>query len=213
MSLYDTIITGGHVIDPASGLSAVADVAIKNGKIAKVAPGLSAGDATNIINAAGQYVTPGLIDLHTHVYWGATYWGIEPDPVAARSGVTTWLDVGSAGGYTLPGFRRCIVEPANRRYSPSSIISSIGLIAPTWELSNLDYCDVDLAEMIVNENRDLIMGSRPASTRSTTRGTGIEPLRRARELADQVDLPLMIHIGAQPPPSPKSSMKLDPEIS
>ncbi len=199
MAEFDVLIRGGHVIDPANNRSALLDVGISGGKIAAVEAGIDASRASNVIDASGQFVTPGLIDLHTHVYWGVTYWGIEPDPVAARSGVTTWLDVGSAGGYTWPGFRRWIAEPAKSRIYALLNMSSIGLVAPTWELSNIDYCDIDLGEMIVDKNRDLIVGIKARIDASTCRGQGIEPLRRARELADKVDLPLMIHIGAAPP--------------
>ena len=198
MSQFDTVLTGGHVINPAADFSGVADVAIKGGKIAKIGTELAA-EAANVIDVSGQYVTPGLVDLHTHIYWGVTYWGIEPDPVAARSGVTTWLDVGSAGGYTWPGFRRWIAEPAKVKAFALLNVSSIGLVAPTWELSNLDYCDVDLGVMMVEKNRDLIVGIKARIDASTTRGTGIEPLKRARDLADRVGLPLMVHIGTQPP--------------
>lgn len=199
MAEFDTVIAGGHVIDPASGRSEVADVAIKDGKLAAVEAGIGGERGGKVIDASGQYVTPGLIDLHTHVYWGATYWGIEPDPVAARSGVTTWLDVGSAGGYTWPGFRRWIAEPARSRVFALLNLSSIGLVAPTWELSNIDYCDIDLGEMIVELNRDMILGIKARIDAFTTRGTGIAPLIRARELADKVGLPLMAHIGSAPP--------------
>ncbi len=102
----ETLIAGGRVIDPAAGLDAELDVAIAAGRVIEVAPNIDRGRARTVIDAQGQLVTPGLIDLHTHIYWGATYWGIEPDPVAARTGVTTWLDVGSAGAYSFPGFRR-----------------------------------------------------------------------------------------------------------
>ena len=199
MTQFDLVIGGGHVIDPANGRTGIADVAISNGKIAAVETDIARDLAARVIEASGQYVTPGLIDLHTHVYWGVTYWGIEPDPVAARSGVTTWLDVGSAGGYTFPGFRRWVSEPAKTRVFALLNLSSIGLVAPTWELSNIDYCDIDLAAMIVEGNRDLILGIKARIDAMTTRGTGIEPLARARTLADKVDLPLMVHIGAAPP--------------
>jgi dihydroorotase len=196
---FDTLIAGGHVIDPANSRSGIADVAIKGGQIAEVSIGIAPVRAASVIEAAGQYVTPGLIDLHTHVYWGVTYWGIEPDPVAARSGVTTWLDVGSAGGYTFPAFRRWVAEPAKSRVFALLNLSSIGLVAPTWELSNLDYCDIELGQMIVEANRDLILGIKARIDAFTTRGTGIAPLVKARELADVVDLPLMVHIGTSPP--------------
>jgi dihydroorotase len=196
---FDSLITGGHVIDPANNHTEIADVAIKDGRIAQVAAGIPPSRAARVIDAAGQFVTPGLIDLHTHVYWGVTYWGIEPDPVAARSGVTTWLDVGSAGAYTFPGFRRWVAEPAKSRVFALLNLSSIGLVAPTWELSNIDYCNIELGQMIVERNRDLILGIKARIDAFTTRGTGIAPLIKARELADLVDLPLMVHIGTSPP--------------
>ena len=119
--------------------------------------------------------------------------------MAARSGVTTWLDVGSAGAYSFPGFRRYAVEASRSRIFALLNVSSIGLIARTYELSNLDYCDVDLAATIVDANRDVILGIKARIDRDTTRGTGLEPLRRARALADRVALPLMVHIGTAPP--------------
>lgn len=196
---FDALITGGEVVDPGSGFSGKLDVAIKDKKIAAVEAGIDASRATTLIDASGQYVTPGLIDLHTHIYWGATYWGIEADPVAARSGVTTWLDVGSAGSYNFPGFRRYVAEANKVKVYSLLNISSIGLVGPTWELANLDYCDVPLATEMINENRDLILGVKARIDKDTTRGTGIRPLQLARELADNVDLPLMVHIGQGPP--------------
>jgi dihydroorotase len=196
---FDTIIAGGEVVDPASGVNGRHDIGIKDGKVAAVEPEIDRSRADTVIDATGQIVTPGLVDLHTHVYWGVTYWGIEPDPVAARSGVTTWLDVGSAGSYNFPGFREFICKRSRCRIFSLLNLSSIGLTAPTWEFANPDYCDVDLAEKIINANRDLILGIKARIDSNTTRGVGIFPLERARELADQVGLPLMVHIGQGPP--------------
>ena len=197
--MYDTLIVGGEVVDPGAGLQGALDVAIRDGRIAAVGPNLDRSAARETIDASGGIVTPGLVDLHTHVYWGATYWGIEADPVAARTGVTTWLDVGSSGAYSWPGFRRFIAEPSRTRIFALLNASSIGLIAPTWEFTNLDYCDLDLAETIVNDNRDLILGIKARIDQNTTRGVGIRPLELARELADRVNLPLMTHIASGPP--------------
>jgi dihydroorotase len=196
---YDLLVAGGTVVDPATGTNGLLDVAVKDGRVAAVAAGIARDSAKQVIDATGQLVTPGLIDLHTHIYWGATYWGIEPDPVAARSGVTTWLDVGSAGSYSFPGFREYVAEKSKVRVYALLNLSSIGLIAPTWELSNLDYCNVDLAAQITEDNRDIILGIKSRIDASTTRGTGIRPLQLARELADRVNLPLMVHIGMAPP--------------
>jgi dihydroorotase len=164
-----------------------------------VAPSIDPALAASVLDAHGQIVTPGLVDLHTHIYWGVTYWGIEADPVAARSGVTTWLDVGSAGAFSFPGFRAFVAERSRVRAFCLLNLSSIGLIAPSWEFANLDYCNVELAAQTVDENRDIILGIKARIDNNTTRASGIRPLELARELADRVDLPLMVHIGNGPP--------------
>ncbi len=197
--MYDVMIHGGEVIDPATHRYGRHDVDVREGRIAAILHDLPAADATRVVDAHGQYVTPGLIDLHTHCYWGATYWGIDADPVAARTGVTTWVDAGSAGAYSFPGFRRYAVEGSRTRILAFLNIATIGLIARTYELGTLDYCDVDLGAAIVEANRDVIVGVKARIDRDTTRGTGLEPLRRARQLADRVALPLMVHIGLAPP--------------
>ncbi len=196
---YDLVITGGQVVDPGTGTVGRFDVAVKDGRIAAVAEAIPVEGARRVIDATGQIVTPGLVDLHTHVYWGATYWGIEADPVAARTGVPTWLDVGSAGAYSFPGFREYIVNRNRSRIHALLNLSSIGLIAPTWELANPDYWNIGLAAEVVDRNRDVILGIKARIDCNTTRGVGIVPLERARELADRVGLPLMTHIGNGPP--------------
>ena len=196
---FDLAIRGGEVVDPGSNLLGRMDVGIRDGVIAAVDRSLPIEGARETLEAAGQIVTPGLFDLHTHVYWGATYWGIEPDPIAARTGVTTWLDAGTAGGYGFPGFRRYVVEKSEARVLALLNVSAIGLTAPTYELANLDYCDLALARQIVEANRDVILGIKARIDALTTRGVGLEPLRLARKLADQVALPLMVHIGKAPP--------------
>lgn len=195
---FDLLIRGGHVVDPASGLSDKRDVAIKRNRIAAVDVDIPAESAVRVIDAGGHYVTPGLIDLHTHVYYGCTFWGVQADPVAARTGVTTWLDVGSAGAYNMPGFRDYIVKPAQARIYALLNISSIGLVAQTWELGNLGYCDVELCTRLINANRNVALGVKARIDHNTIMNNGLEPLKRAREAADRVQLPLMVHIGTGP---------------
>jgi len=196
---FDLLLKGGEVVDPGASYRGKLDVAIKRNRIAAVDADIPAESAFRVVDASNQYVTPGLVDLHTHIYPGATFWGIHPDPVAARSGVTTWLDAGSAGGYNFPGFREFVVRPSTSRLYALLNISSIGLTAPTFELSNLDYCDIDLCCKLLDLNRDIILGVKARIDRNTTRGTGIAPLARAREAADRCELPLMVHIGWSPP--------------
>ncbi|HWE63179.1 MAG TPA: amidohydrolase/deacetylase family metallohydrolase [Chloroflexota bacterium] len=207
---YDLLVRGGWVIDPANGRQGVHDVAVTNGRIAAVARDLPADQAGSVVDAQGQYVTPGLIDMHTHCYWGATYWGIEADPVAARSGVTTWLDVGSAGAYTFPGFRRYVAEANRARVLSLLNISAIGLVANSYELANPHYLDVELGATIVEDNRDLILGIKVRMDGNTTLGTGLQGLQAARRLADLVQLPLMVHIGMAPPALPEITALMRP---
>jgi dihydroorotase len=196
---FDTIVAGGDVRDPGAGIAGRYDIGITGGRVSSIEPRLDPALGARVVDARGQVVTPGLVDLHTHVYWGVTYWGIEADPVAARTGVTTWIDVGSAGAYSFPGFRRYIIEPSTTRVYALLNLSTIGLIAPSWEFANLDYCDVELAAKIVDANRDVILGIKARIDGLTTRGVGVRPLELARHLADRVELPLMVHIGSGPP--------------
>lgn len=196
---FDLLIKGGEVVDPGSGYQGRLDIGIKRNRIAAVEANIPAEAAFRVIDASGQIVTPGLVDLHTHVYHSVTTWGVLADPVAARSGVTTWLDVGSAGAYNLQGFREFIAKPSDARLYALLNISSIGLTAPTWELSNLNYCDVDLCCKLIDLHRDLVLGVKVRIDAATTSGTGIEPLRRARQAAERTELPMMVHIGKAPP--------------
>src|SRR6478609_2510507 len=109
---FDLLIRGGDVVDPGGGIEGRLDVAVTRGRIAAVSSDISPESAFQVVDADGQIVTPGLVDLHTHVFHKITYWGIDADPVAARTGVTTWNDAGSVGAMTLPGFRDFVVGPA-----------------------------------------------------------------------------------------------------
>ena len=108
---YDLILKGGHVVDASQNIDAVMDVAFAGGKVAAVGANLEAGAGTSVHNVAGKYVTPGLIDLHTHVYWGGTSLGIDAEEFCRRSGVTTAIDTGSAGRGNFAGFRKHVIEP------------------------------------------------------------------------------------------------------
>ena len=195
---FDLLIKGGDVVDPGAGHNGRLDVAVKRNRIAAVDADIPAESAVQVIDASGQYVTPGLVDLHTHIFYGIGYYGVHADTVAARSGVTTWLDVGSSGGYNFPGFREYIVTPAQARIYALINISSIGLTTRSGELTNLDYCDIDLCCKMINLNRDIALGVKARIDQGQTGGT-VVPLTYAREAADRCELPLMVHIGGGPP--------------
>ncbi|HEV8567844.1 MAG TPA: amidohydrolase/deacetylase family metallohydrolase [Actinoplanes sp.] len=195
---YDLLFVGGDVIDVGGDQVGRLDVAVHDGRIAAVAPTLPR-DARQIVDVSGRLVTPGLIDLHTHVYSGAGYWGIDPDPIAWYTGVTTWVDAGSAGAYTIDGLR---ASSAGRQVRVPVLlnIAGQGLAARTGEGRDLANCDVDLAVDAVRRNRDLIRGIKVRIDAETTGDNGVEPLRRGLSAAAACGLPVMVHIGTTPPP-------------
>lgn len=197
--MYDTLIHGGTLIDPAAGIHGNYDIAIHRDRIAAVAPHIDAHHARHHIDARGLLVLPGLIDVHTHVYHGVTYWGIAPDAIAARSGVTTWIDVGSAGAYNFVGLREFVMRQCDVRIATFLNISGVGLTAPFGEHFNLENCDIDLCCQIIEQHRDIIIGVKARIEEKTVGHNGLEPLRRARIAAERTGLPLMVHIGSGPP--------------
>jgi len=196
---FDLLVKGGHVVDPANNYHGQLDVAIRAGRVAAVDAAIPVNAAFEVIDATGQYVTPGLVDLHTHVYREVTFWGIDADATAWRTGVSTWLDAGSSGAFTLPGFHEFVVKSANVRIFALLNISSIGLVAETYELSILAYCDVDLCIKLASRYPELVRGIKVRIDRATVGENGLEPLWRARRAADECELPLMVHIGYGPP--------------
>jgi dihydroorotase len=196
---YDLLIQGGRVIDPAESRDATGDVAISKGRIASVAGHIPAASAVRVVDAAGLLVLPGLIDLHTHVFHDFGYWGVDPDLIAPGSGVTTWVDAGSAGALTLRGFRRQVVRRAEARIKAFVNISSIGLVAPDFELSQPSYLDVDLLGRSLAGNLDLVVGIKVRMASPTVGSTGLLALHRALEAAAQHELPIMVHIADAPP--------------
>ncbi|RUS15151.1 amidohydrolase [Endogone sp. FLAS-F59071] len=198
---YDIIIRNGSLVDPVTKTTRLADLAIIAGKIAAIASPLPSNtSALQTIDASGRLVTPGLIDLHTHCFWG-TFWGVDPDPITASTGVTTWVDAGSAGAYTFAGFRRSIIETSQTRVLAFLHISGIGLAGPTYESHNLDLLNVGHALAVIAANRDIICGIKiRLDSTAVQRSTALEAMRRAREVADRAGgLPIMVHIGKMPP--------------
>ncbi|MEU7907319.1 amidohydrolase/deacetylase family metallohydrolase [Actinoplanes sp. NPDC049118] len=187
---YDLLLAGGDVFGMGR-----ADLAVTGGRISAVGAGL-ARDAHTVVDVAGLLVTPGLIDLHTHV--GPGYWGIDPDPIAWYSGVTTWVDAGSAGAYTLDGLRRAVAG-AEVRVPVLLNISAVGLAGRTGESRDLAACDTALAIDTVQAHRESIRGIKVRIDRETVGENGIEPLRRGCAVGDACGVPVMVHIGTAPP--------------
>ena len=198
---YDLLVKGGRVVDPSQQLSAPRDIAISEGKIALIAPNISEAEALHVLNADGKIVTPGLIDIHVHVYDGVTPLGIPADPNCIAKGVTTVVDAGSAGAHTFPGLRKYVINVVDTRVLALLNISVVGLSTSSWdnqwgELLDMRYVNAKLAIKTVEQNRDLIVGIKVRLSRHITGDHDLEALALAREAADAVKLPLMVHIGS-----------------
>src|ERR1700747_1780048 len=160
--MADLLLRGGRIIDPADGREAIADIRFADGKVAAVGNDLSR-EAAEIVDARGLLVVPGLIDLHTHVYWGGTSLGVDAAPVAQRSATTTFVDAGSAGPGNFHGFRRHVIEPSPLRILPFLNVSFPGIFAfsPTvmvGEAADLRLIDPRECVRVIKANRDLIVG-------------------------------------------------------
>jgi dihydroorotase len=201
---YDLILRGGRVLDPSQRLDRVADVAFADGRVAAIGEALSA-DGARVEDVSGLIVTPGLIDLHTHVYWGGTSLGIDAEAFARRSGVTTCVDTGSAGPGNFAGFRAHVIDRSAVRILAYLHVSFAGIFAFSHRIMVGESQDMrlmaprDVVETI-EAHRDVIVGVKVRLGRHTSGDNGIAPLEAAMQAAEQVGLPLMVHID-EPPPS------------
>jgi dihydroorotase len=202
---FDLVLRGGRVVDPSQKLDAVTDVAFSGGKVAMVGNALKADPGTDVRDVSGFIVTPGLIDLHTHVYWGGTSIGIDAEEFCRTSGVTTAIDTGSAGPGNFAGFRKHVIEPSQVRILAYLHISHAGIygyshrvmVGESEEIRLMNPVD---AVQVADANRDLIVGIKVRVGRNSSGASGIVPLQMALEVANEVGMPLMAHID-HPPPS------------
>jgi len=202
---FDLVLRGGRVVDPSQNLDAVTDVAFANGKVAAVGNALKVEGGTEVREVSGHIVAPGLIDLHTHVYWGGTSIGIDAEEFCRTSGVTTAVDTGSAGPGNFAGFRKHVIEPSQVRILAYLHISHAGIygyshrvmVGESEEIRLMNPID---AVQVADANRDLIVGIKVRVGRNSSGTSGIVPLEMALEVANEVGMPLMAHID-HPPPS------------
>ena len=196
MHNYELLIKNGTLIDAAQGIHARQDIGFANGHVAAVSDDIPTSEAREVLDANGCFVTPGLIDLHVHVFYGVSHFGIEPDSTCLAHGATTVVDAGSAGADTFPGFRKYVIDVSDTRILAQLNISSQGMLTQEiGELENPDYADVGKACRMIEAHRDIILGVKVRLTRESIVGAraGMLPLHRAREAADAAGLPLMVH--------------------
>jgi dihydroorotase len=197
-TVYDLMLRGGRVIDPAQGLDGALDVAVSAGRVAAVAAALSPGDAREVLDVRGRLVLPGLIDTHAHVYQYVTgRFGLEADMVGVHSGTTTVVDQGGPSCMTLPGFRKFVVEPAvTRVYAFLSAYLVGGLEGHYYPaLYGPDGVDVAATVRAAQGNTDLVRGIKAHAEIGGVARWGLEVLRLGAEIARETDLPLYVHFG------------------
>ncbi|XP_041378420.1 deacetylase Oant_2987-like [Gigantopelta aegis] len=204
MGSVEFIIKGGRIINPSTGVACVGDVGLKGGKIAEIDfnCSLSLNNPSDVFDASGCIVTPGLIDLHVHAYEHATPLGINVDAHCLTRGVTTVVDAGSAGAATFAGLRKFIAEVSKTRVLAFLHIANHGLasagcagLVPGGEIDSLVQADVEQCVKCIGDNRDMIVGVklRLARAISNDGANEEEAYRRAREAAGKCGVPLMVH--------------------
>jgi dihydroorotase len=199
---FDILISGGRVIDPKNKLDAIADVAIKSGKIVKVAPGLNPGDARQVVNAKGLIVTPGLIDIHGHVFHGTQedhylsdgLSALPPDGFTFRAGVTTIVDCGGAGWKNLATFRKNVVGSSRTRVLSFMNIVGEGMRGGKYE-QDVNDMDAAVTAKTALENKDLVVGFKLAHFS----GHDWRPTEKVTEAGRIAGMPVIIDFGGATP--------------
>lgn len=196
---YDIAVIGGHVIDPKNNIDELMDVAISNGKIAMVSKSIDRKQAKRIVNAKGLYVTPGLIDMHAHGFFGVeednylrnSFYAIDPDGFTFRNGITTFVDAGSPGWKSFPIFKRQTIDKSQTRVLVFLNIVGEGMRGGEWEQDSGDM-SATLSANIAKKHPDFIVGFKVAHYR----GKGSDylvPIDRAIEAGKQAgNIPIML---------------------
>jgi dihydroorotase len=200
---YNIVIKGGHVIDPKNNINDVMDIAIKDGKISLIAKNIDTKGAVQVVNAAGLYVTPGLIDMHVHVYQGTNLdqaymngpSSVVPDGFTFRVGVTTVVDAGCAGWRTFPAFKRQTIDKSQTRVLAFLNIVGEGMRGNPFE-QDLKDMDPQVTGKFAVDNKSDIVGIKLAHFE----GADWTPTDRAVEAGKIANIPVMVDFGGSNPP-------------
>ena len=200
---YDLLIKNGHVVDPRNGINAVMDVAVTGGKIALVAADVPRERARTVADATGFHVTPGLIDIHAHVFWGPDsnsqysngHSAVQPDSHSFRGGQTTLVDVGGAGWRNFPQFKRQVIDQSKTRVLSFINIVGSGMQGGPVE-QNLADMDAKLTAMRIGQHKDVIVGVKVAHYN----GPEWDPVTRAVQAGRDGNVPVMVDFGGHTPP-------------
>jgi dihydroorotase len=195
---YDTLLRGGRVICPASGIDGIRDIAIRKGRIAAVQADILPSSAREVVDVSAKLVLPGLIDTHAHVYQYVTgRFGMSADMVGVQSGVTTLVDQGGPSCMTLPGFRHFIAQPAKSRvYAFISTYLVGGLEGHFYtQLYSPDGVNIDATVKAATANLDLVRGVKAHAEIGGFARWGIRVIEMAAEIGRRADLPVYVHFG------------------
>ena len=192
--MYDLLLKGGTVVDPSMGLHGVHDIAVQEGKIARLAPTIPPEEATQVVDVAGHLVTPGLIDLHAHVFGGFTGNGVHPDVGGVHAGVTTIVDAGSAGCATFGGFPNHIIPRCHTEIIPFLHICQTGL-ATNPDIIAESSINLEGTLRVADQYKGLIHGIKARMVSPALEIFGLEMPRLARRAARESGIKLMVHIG------------------
>ena len=192
--MYDLVLRGGIVVDPSTGLDEVNDIVVHGGVIAAIAPEIGDAEAARTIDVAGKVVTPGLIDLHAHVFDGVSRNGVHPDLAGVYAGVTTIVDAGSAGAATFAAFPRHIIPNCYTEVVPFLHIGQTGL-ATNPDIIAASSIDLDDTLRVVEQHQGLIRGIKARMVSPALEILGMEMPRLAKRAARESGTRLMVHIG------------------
>ncbi|PYN31075.1 MAG: amidohydrolase/deacetylase family metallohydrolase [Candidatus Rokuibacteriota bacterium] len=192
--MYDLLLKGGVVIDPAQDMRGAFDVAVQDGRIARVAASIPPSEARRVIHVPGKTVTAGLIDLHTHVFDGVAANGVHPDLAGVHAGVTTVVDAGSAGCATFSAFPRHILPKCETEVIPLLHICQTGL-ATNPDIIAESSIDLESTLRVAREHKGLIKGIKARMVSPALEIFGMEMPRLAKRAARESGVPLMVHIG------------------
>src|SRR5437764_5670116 len=195
---FDLVIKGGDVLDPSQSLRGKRDIGIRYGTIEAVEADIPAARALRVLDAGGKLVTPGLIDLHCHVYPYGSAGGIPPDELIPLQCTTTCVSAGDAGANNFAAFRRYIVAQTRTRLYAFVHIANIGLTPfPVAELPTIDFADTAAAAKAVAMNSDMVLGIKVRMSENVINKLGLEPLKRTIAACEAAGTggKVMCHIG------------------
>ena len=192
---FDLLLTGGTVLNPATKLNEKLDVGVTGDRVTAIQADLPRAGAKKVLDVAGCYVTPGLIDFHVHSYWGVNPYGCNLDALCLSTGVTTTMDAGSAGPTNFLGFRKLVYEPSKTRMLGFVALAQHGVLNTPGELLNFGFADSEGAAETVGNNRDIGVGIKVRLHKKAIGENSREALRLAIKAGEVTRTPIMVHVG------------------